>query len=98
MTARIHVLKTWEPFWNAVAAHVKPFEVRRADRDYHVDDLLVLRKVSEDHPHAPILDANGRPYDLLRRVSYILHGGAFGVEPGFVVLGLSAFADNQERP
>lgn len=37
-----HVLKTWPPYFAAVANGSKPFEVRKADRNFAVGDTLEL--------------------------------------------------------
>ena len=74
-----HVLKVWTPYWDALASGAKNFEVRRDDRGFLQGDILVLRK------------SDGEGFlggELRRRVSYILPGGQFGIEHGFVVMGL----------
>lgn len=77
----VHELKTWPEFFEAVVSGVKPFEVRRADRQYSVGDTLWLREWN------PTTERYGPGY--VRRVSYVLRGGQFGIEPGYVVLGLA---------
>jgi hypothetical protein len=75
-----HWLKTWPEYFEAVFNGSKPFEVRRDDRGFAVGDTLVLQ---EYHP------SNGYTGRLVgREITYILPGGDFGIEPGFVVLGL----------
>lgn len=76
-----HELKTWPAYYGAVACGLKPFEVRKADRDFRVGDLLHLRE----------WDPETQTYtgaSLIRSVTYVLKGGQFGVEVGYVVLGL----------
>jgi len=78
-----HHLKTWPEYFEAVRRGVKTFEVRKDDRSFSVDDYLVLE---EYDPRTE--DYSGRV--LTRRVSYMLRGGKFGIERGYVVLGLQA--------
>lgn len=78
-----HDLKTWPAYFDAVAAGVKTFEVRRDDRGFQSGDVLVLRRFDPDrgcftHTYPPIR----------KRVSYVLRGGEFGIEVGYVVMGL----------
>lgn len=90
-----HVLKCWPGFFRDFKAGIKPFEVRRNDRDYQVGDVLVL---TEWNPETQCYTG-----DVLRKkVIYLMSGAlAFlpyqdsrgGVEvgpihPDFVVLGL----------
>jgi len=77
-----HDLKCWPPFFEDVRRGDKPFEVRKADRDYQVGDTLVLREWRNDWK-----EYTGRM--TRKRVTYVLHGGDFGIEEGTVVLGLS---------
>ena len=41
---REHDLKTWSPFYAAVASGAKTFELRKDDRNYSVGDVLLLRE------------------------------------------------------
>ncbi len=62
-----HVLKTVSPFYEEVEAVRKVHELRKADRDYQVGDLLHLRH------YIPERDAySGR--SVTRAVTYILRG------------------------
>ena len=79
-----HILKTLPQYWDAVAAGAKTFEVRRDDRGFQKGDTVVLRRVDKDapwrfqHPHR----------DLRFTIGWILTGGQFGLEPGYVVFSL----------
>lgn len=77
---KIHQLKTWPEYFQRVRDCHKTFEVRKSDRDYQVKDIL---KLMEYNPHAK--EYTGRI--SYRQVSYILHGGSFGIEPGYCVMG-----------
>lgn len=77
----MHELKTWIQYFTEVWNKNKPFEVRKNDRNYEVGDTLKL--LEYDHENNIF---TGRY--IFASISYILHGGAFGVESGFCVLGL----------
>lgn len=80
-----HDLKTWLQYFDAVVEGRKPFEVRRNDRDYQVGDWL--RLLPYDTAKQRVVRRNGyRHYDV--EITYMLTGGQFGVEPGYVVLGI----------
>ena len=66
-----HVLKTWPEYFEAVASGAKTFELRFDDRGYQVGDHLVLREWSVTDGYT------GRV--VIKRVSYVLRGGAFGL-------------------
>lgn len=76
-----HRLKTLAPFFEAVLSGAKPFEVRLNDRGFAVGDTLHL--IETDRAGAE----TGRACE--RRVTYILDGGQFGVEPDYVVMGVA---------
>lgn len=92
-----HELKTWQPYFQEVLEGRKTFEVRRADRPFAVGDMLWLREFmpvlqgKSSTPHKsfghPTGQFTGRT--LEREITYILTGGQFGIEPGYVVLGLA---------
>ncbi|MDE2106738.1 MAG: DUF3850 domain-containing protein [Patescibacteria group bacterium] len=81
---REHLLKTVEPWWSAVECGSKQFEVRRDDRGFALGDVLILRRFDPLRP--TMMDADRA--DVRKRVSYILPGGQFGIEEGYVVMGL----------
>lgn len=76
-----HKLKTWPEFFDAVKSGEKTFEVRKNDRHFQVGDWLCLMKFDPDK-NIFLGDT------VTLKVLYILPGGAFGVEAGFVVMGL----------
>lgn len=80
---RAHKLKIWPEHFRAVSDERKPFEVRRADRDFKVGDFLCL---VEFDPGKDVLTG---AY-LYRRVTYLLTSADAprGLLDGFVVLGL----------
>lgn len=103
---RTHELKTWPIYFAAVRDGSKTFEVRKNDRDFAVGDVLRLREWSPalvgglyaDDPNPSCTSGryvvfHPRGYTGLThemRVTYVLHGGEFGIEAGFCVLGLAA--------
>lgn len=77
-----HELKIWPNYYEPVRDHRKPFEVRLNDRDFQTGDKLVLRE----------WDPNTTEYSgrrLFRTIGYIMHGPAFGIEPGHCVMAIS---------
>lgn len=86
---QIHHLKTLPPFFARVRSGEKTFEVRKNDRDFQTGDTLVLQEFDPSAPPASIgWNAGYTGSELRKRVAYILHGGQFGVEVGYVVLGI----------
>jgi hypothetical protein len=86
-----HILKTFVDYWRAVESGEKTFEVRRDDRGFQKGDVLVLRCMEKNfrghwvekrHTH------DNSPYQIRRKITYVLTGGQLGIEPGYVVLGL----------
>lgn len=78
----IHALKTEPAFFEASAADVKSFEVRKNDRPYHTGDYVALNEWSGE-------GYTGRC--TLHKVVYILSDPAYCKE-GYVVLGLEPCA------
>ena len=88
--ARTHELKTWRPFWEAVADGRKRFEVRKNDRDYRTGDRLLLLETDSGA-------FTGRWQAV--RVTFMLEDAAqFGVVPGYVVLGIEPEAAQSAAP
>jgi hypothetical protein len=74
----VHELKLQQPFFNHVFYNIKEFEVRKDDRDFKVGDRLKLVEF-------PFIV---RQRYVLKDIKYILKGGQYGIEKGYVVLGL----------
>ncbi len=80
----VHELKTWTEYWSQIALGIKRFEVRKNDRNFQQFDTLRLMEfepVSQRY--------TGRWVE--RNVSFILHGGQFGIEDGYCVMSLSDY-------
>lgn len=82
----IHYLKIWPDFFKASLEGRKKFEVRKDDRDggFKVGDILILQEWFPPPNHAG--KYSGRC--LARTVTYIFRGPLFGLEEGYVVLGV----------
>ena len=81
MPGPVHELKVWPEHYRAIIGDLKPFEVRKDDRGFAPKDYLFLREwcpkeqdYTGRHVHAQVLS--------------ILRGGQFGIEPGYVVMGI----------
>jgi hypothetical protein len=89
-----HTLKTLPDYWDAIERGEKTFEVRKNDRGFKKgDELLLLRLVKlGSGPRAGAWveekSVDGCYVKLHRKITYVLTGGQFGIEPGYVVLGL----------
>lgn len=70
-----HTLKTLPDYWDAISGGEKNFEVRRDDRGFQKGDVLVLQRLNSLH-------------EIRCEITYILRGGQFGIEPGYVVMGI----------
>lgn len=79
---KTHELKTWPQYFEQVVAGQKQFEIRKNDRDFQVGDVLVL---DEYCPDRKVYTGN---YAIVK-IEYILHGGQFGIEPGYCVMSIT---------
>lgn len=85
-----HELKTLAPYWDAVSRGDKMFEVRRDDRGFQKGDLVKLHRMRPGAPaHYDTDPGTGQRRTITMRINYVLTGGQFGIQPGFVVLGLT---------
>ena len=78
---KVHSLKVWPKYFDAIKEGLKKFDVRLDDRSFRKGDALFLE---EYLPKEGFF--TGRA--LLRKVTYVLRGGKFGIEEGYVVLGI----------
>lgn len=83
-----HTLKTHPAPFRAVRDGRKRFEVRKDDRMFQCGDTVTLQYYDARQAVIPGLlpDDDLSPLDF--RIGFVLRGGQFGVEPGFVVFQL----------
>ena len=65
----------------------KPFEVRLDDRHYEVGDTLHLMAWNRQNK-----EYTG--WESTAEITYVLKGGQFGIEQGYVVMGIKILSDN----
>lgn len=63
---RYHELKTIQPYFELIQLGVKTFEIRKNDRDYKVDDYLMLKEYDPDTGYV-----DSKP--VIARIKYILN-------------------------
>lgn len=86
--AKVHFLKTWPEYFQQVQNGNKKFELRKADRDFHVNDFLVLQ---EYHPEPK--QYTGR--NLVVQVTDVFDNirnedwGIDGLKPGYCILSFN---------
>jgi len=78
----IHELKTWQGYFQEVLMGYKTFDLRKDDRNFKIGDTLILKEWDN---HLEVY--TGR--EIARGISYVLKGGIFGLEEGYVILSLS---------
>lgn len=78
--AKTHEIKVWPAYFKAINELHKNFEVRKNDRNYQVGDCLVLKEFD------PVSGYTGEW--IKAKITYILHGGQFGIEEGYCVMAL----------
>ncbi len=76
-----HNLKTWIEYFTQVWDGKKNFEVRKNDRNFKVGDTLILREWDN-------VENNYTGRYMYRKIKYILNGGQFGIEEGYVVISI----------
>ena len=91
----VHKLKTLAHYFDAVKSGEKTFEVRLNDRAFQTGDILELRRCTTGSAGGVYYDTFTEP--LHKRITYLLQGGQFGIEPRYCVLGLGDI-DEEPRP
>jgi hypothetical protein len=79
LEAKEHQLKTETEYYQAVEKGLKQFELRKNDRNFKVGDILILVEVVNEY-------ATGRKLGL-PPIKYIMHGGKYGLDEGYCILG-----------
>ncbi len=100
---KTHTLKVEHEYMDAVNSGEKSFEVRRDDRGFQKGDRLILCRYGVERDciahNQGFMDERGKVVSSYptndavdrceRTISYVLTGGQFGIEPGYVVLGIT---------
>ena len=80
INTQVHYLKTLPEYYKDVFYHNKKFEVRKNDRDFKVNDILILEE------YDPMTNKlTGRR--VTRTIIYILDNAEY-LQEGYVVLGI----------
>ena len=78
---KTHELKLNQQFEKAIWSGVKPFEIRKNDRDFQVGDFIRFFVVDDKgNGWASLLN------NITFEITYVLTG--WGLEPGYVALGI----------
>ena len=85
-----HELKCWTEYYAEIVSGRKTFEVRKNDRNFRIRDILVLKEY--DHT---LKEYTGQ--ELYCSVTYILYGGEFGINEGWVVMSIRKL-DTSDHP
>lgn len=104
MSARVHELKTWAVYWDAVEDGDKNFEVRKNDRFFQPGDTVKLRRWNPGRVPACYETRDGECSHfvqergtLLFTIGAILQGGQFGLEPGYCAFSLLPLSATNQR-
>lgn len=87
---RLHELKTWPAEFQAIAEGRKTFDLRKNDRDYQTGDNLLLREFD------PVTQTYSGRY-VLANVTYILHGGSYGLPEDLCIMSIKWAAQGGEK-
>jgi hypothetical protein len=85
---KVHSLKYWTEFFEAVVDGRKPFELRVDDRGYCEGDVLLLEEWTPDNKTRDRSTGTytGRATTVL--VTYLMRGLILGLKEGWVVMGI----------
>lgn len=85
----IHKLKTWPEPFKAVANGQKTHEIRVDDRGFKVGDTLELLEWDQN-----LCEYTG--HMVVRSVTYITHGGQWGLSKGLCVMSIGLPSQTRE--
>lgn len=85
----IHELKTDPVVFKAVQARLKRFEIRKADRNFQVGDILLLKETAYSGEEMK----QGKPLvytteQLAVEVLHILYGPIYGLEKDWCIMSI----------
>jgi hypothetical protein len=79
---KVHELKIIKEYFIHVKSGLKTFELRKNDRDFIIGDVVVLKEIDKENQ-----SFTGRI--ISKNITYILHGGVYGLEKDYCIIGLS---------
>ena len=88
---RTHELKLSTKYFKDVENGLKTFELRKNDRNFKVDDTLILKEYYQgdtDYKDGIYTPPHYTNNQIVKKVVYILQGGQYGLEKGYVILGI----------
>ena len=102
---REHELKTWPSVWHDIESGLKTWEFRQNDRDFCAGDKLLLQMwdpatrvpfgtQSRGYVREGPLGSPQAIKTLERDITYIIHGGRFGIPEGYCIMSLSPPQDS----
>ena len=109
---QVHNLKVNKEYWEALTSGVLKFTVRRDDRGFQKGDMVRMYKYDAkpsksgeyyDQSYFRKESNNERTAKQEEgicwtgKITYILTGGQFGIEPGYVVLGIEPAEESKEK-
>lgn len=83
-----HELKILPEYFKAIVDGSKTFELRKNDRGFKVRDKLILREYGICEG---VKGYSGQK--ITKEISYILEGGQYGLEEGYVILALGEYKE-----
>jgi hypothetical protein len=83
-----HKLKILPEYFIAVQKGIKTFEIRKNDRNYQVGDRLILQEYYNYAPNEFKLKGCYTGNEITKKITYILEGGQYGLEEGYVILSI----------
>jgi hypothetical protein len=82
----MHELKAWSGSFQEMWNGTKLFDLRRADRDFQIDDTLRLREWD-------LMRERYTGRILLVQITHVMRPGAYpGLENGYVILGVRSLS------
>lgn len=78
-----HKIKIRKMYYDAVLSGEKTFEIRKNDRDYKVGDIIHFVLIADNGDM--IIPHNPKEY----KITYVFHGGEYGLENGYCVFGIT---------
>lgn len=88
---KTHELKLSTKYFKDVKEKIKTFELRKNDRNFQVGDTLILKEYYQgdtDYENGIYTPPHYTNNQVVRKVTYMLEGGNYGLEKGYVILGI----------